>query len=136
MAAVRRVDTTPERAVRSALHRRGLRFRKDLGLVVGGRRVRPDIVFTRLRLAVFIDGCFWHCCPEHGRLPKHNTGYWSPKLQRNVERDQEQSAALQRSGWSIIRAWEHQHPDEISNTVVLRLSELAEQGQPRSTQDS
>lgn len=107
MSANRRTGTKPELALRSALHGRGHRFRKDLRVDVPGLRVRPDIVFTRLRLAVFVDGCFWHACPEHGRPPTHNEWYWSPKLQRNVARDAEVTELLGAAGWRVIRIWEH-----------------------------
>ena len=95
MRANRRTDTKPELALRHALHRLGYRYRKDLRLDLdGGARVRPDIVFTARKLAVFVDGCFWHACPEHGSKPKNNEWYWSPKLARNVERDRAADAAL------------------------------------------
>src|SRR5579875_1053580 len=77
----RRRDTRAELSLRGELHRRGMRFRVDLPLRLPGRVVRPDVVFTRARLAVFVDGCFWHCCAEHGNTPKMNTDYWRPKLE-------------------------------------------------------
>lgn len=80
MKSNRRVDTKPEALIRSILHRRGCRFRKDMLLKYEGGQVRPDIVFTRQRVAVFIDGCFWHMCPEHGHIPKSNVKYWKAKL--------------------------------------------------------
>jgi len=107
MRGNRRKDTSPERGVRSALHRRGWRFRVDIRLSAGGRRPRPDVVFTRWRVAVFIDGCFWHVCPEHGSRPKTNTAYWGPKLDRNVERDALDQQALTADGWRVVRIWEH-----------------------------
>jgi DNA mismatch endonuclease, patch repair protein len=107
MAAIRRNDTKPELAVRSALHGRGYRFRKDFRLDVGGLRPRPDVVFTRHKVAVFIDGCFWHACPEHSASPRNNTAYWGPKLRGNVERDRRYDQALESAGWITIRAWEH-----------------------------
>lgn len=113
----RRRDTNPELAVRSELHRRGLRFRKDLPLRLPDRSVRPDIVFTRARLAVFIDGCFWHCCPEHGTAPRANSDYWQPKLERNVRRDQAVNAALVQAGWKVLRAWEHEPPADVADRV-------------------
>ena len=104
----RRKDTKPEVALRSALHRRGLRFRKDFPICVEGRRpIRPDIVFTRALVAVFVDGCFWHGCPEHQVIPKSNPDYWIPKLRRNVERDRESDAALGAAGWAVVHIWEH-----------------------------
>jgi DNA mismatch endonuclease Vsr len=78
MRANRRKDTKPELALRRALHARGYRYRKDYRLELAGTRVRPDIAFTARRVAVFVDGCFWHCCPEHGSQPANNTWYWSP----------------------------------------------------------
>lgn len=106
--ANRRTGTKPEIRLRSALHRRGLRFRKDLLIRAGEVRVHPDIVFTRWRVAVFVDGCFWHGCPEHQHIPKSNTAYWIPKLAANAERDRRVDAALVEAGWSVIRIWEHE----------------------------
>lgn len=99
------------------MHARGLRFRKDFRVDVPGCRVRPDIVFTRKRIAVFIDGCFWHCCPEHGRAPTSNEWYWSPKLARNRERDHEVVAHLQEAGWVVRRYWEHEDIGTIASEV-------------------
>jgi DNA mismatch endonuclease, patch repair protein len=107
MRANRRVDTGPELSLRSELHRRGLRFRKDFPVQVTGGWVRPDVVFPRQRVAIFIDGCFWHRCPEHGRLPKRNRDYWEPKLSRNVERDGLQTDRLKAAGWVVLRFFEH-----------------------------
>ncbi|MDJ0105624.1 very short patch repair endonuclease [Rhodococcus erythropolis] len=107
MRAIRRTDTKPEVALRLALHRLGLRYRKDFPIRIDGRLIRPDIVFTRRRVAVFVDGCFWHCCPEHGRNPGVNQEYWSPKLRRNMERDKAQTELLERADWTVLRIWEH-----------------------------
>lgn len=122
MRANPRRDTKPEVALRSALHRRGLRFRKDLPIRLPERIVRPDIVFTRQRLAVFVDGCFWHSCPVHGTSPKANAGYWGPKLQRNVDRDRAVTEQLQAAGWTVLRSWEHEDSDEAASRIahVLR----------------
>ena len=123
MKANRRTDTKPELALRHALHRLGYRYRKDYRLdLVGGRRVRPDIVFTARKLAVFVDGCFWHACPEHGSKPKNNEWYWSPKLVRNVERDQLNDTSLKLAGWTVVRLWEHVSVDEAVATVVTALT--------------
>ena len=107
MRAIRRRDTTPELQIRSLLHRAGLRYRVDYR--VGTRRSapRPDIAFTRAKVAVFIDGCFWHRCPEHSTMPKTNREFWAAKLQRNVEPDRENDRALDTMGWTVIRIWEH-----------------------------
>ena len=121
MAAIRRTDTKPEIALRRHLHAHGFRFRKDHRLDLPGGRVRPDIVFTRWKVAVFVDSCFWHVCPEHGREPTSNEWYWTPKLRRNVERDREQNAVLEASGWVVVRIWEHEGLEESAQRVVAAL---------------
>lgn len=121
--ANRRTDTKPEVLLRSALHRRGRRFRKDHLLRLDSVRVRPDIVFSRRRIAVFIDGCFWHGCPDHSNVPKRNVAYWIPKLQANVDRDRRVSAALIESGWAVIRLWEHVPLDEALTIIENALDE-------------
>ncbi len=123
MKANRRTDTKPELALRHALHRLGYRYRKDYRLDLdSGRRVRPDIVFTARKLAVFVDGCFWHACPEHGSKPKANEWYWTPKLVKNVERDRTNDASLKLAGWTVVRLWEHVPVDEAVATVVTALT--------------
>ncbi|UGT64897.1 very short patch repair endonuclease [Nocardia asteroides] len=118
MQANRRTDTKPEIALRKALHHLGYRYRKDLRLDLGEVKVRPDIVFTARKLAVFVDGCFWHACPVHGRRPTTNEWYWSPKLQRNIDRDQRVSGALRAAGWRVVRIWEHEPlPDAVATVV-------------------
>jgi len=121
MAAIKRRDTKPEAALRSALHRVGYRFRKDFAIRLEGRLVRPDIAFTRHKLAVFVDGCFWHCCPEHGRKPGQNTDYWSPKLAGNVARDRRQTELLEADGWTVLRIWEHEPVGSAMNRVINAL---------------
>ena len=119
MRAIRRAGTKPEMALRSALHRLGYRYRKDHRLdLAGGVRVRPDIVFTARRVAVFVDGCFWHACPEHGRQPSVNEWYWAPKLRRNVERDRAADVALAAAGWQVVRLWEHLPLDDATAAVI------------------
>lgn len=124
MRANRHRDTSPELALRSILHRRGLRFRVDRRIGLGGRSwARPDIVFTRARVAVFVDGCFWHSCPEHGEMPVANREFWEAKLGRTVERDRAQAAALVAAGWNVVRVWEHESTEAAATRVeeVLRL---------------
>lgn len=111
--------------MRSALHRSGLRFRVDLPIRLGvGRTVRPDVVFPKQRLAIFIDGCFWHGCPIHGTSPVTNRQYWSPKIEENRERDRRNTAELEAEGWTVIRAWEHDEPAMVVERVlrVMRLT--------------
>lgn len=103
----RRVDTKPEMQLRRELHRRGLRYRVDRA-VLDDRRRRADIVFPGPRVAVFVDGCFWHLCPEHGNVPKANRDWWRAKLEGNVERDRDTDRQLREAGWRVIRIWEHE----------------------------
>ncbi|GAA2509853.1 very short patch repair endonuclease [Pilimelia columellifera] len=107
MKANRSADTRPELALRRELFARGLRYRVGLRLVLPSRKVRPDVVFTRSRVAVFVDGCFWHACPTHHRMPSDPTGYWKQKIARNVARDAAVDAELRAAGWKVIRVWEH-----------------------------
>jgi DNA mismatch endonuclease (patch repair protein) len=117
MAAIRRMDTQPEVALRSALHRAGYRFRKDYPVRIADKLIRPDVAFTKRRVAVFIDGCFWHSCPEHGRQPSVNGEYWSPKLRRNAERDRQQTNELRNAGWTVLRFWEHESPQAVLRAI-------------------
>ena len=128
MRSNRRTDTKPETALRSALHAMGYRYRKDFRLDLPLRRVRPDIAFTGRKVAVFVDGCFWHACPEHGSKPKSNEWYWSPKLAKNVERDRAADAALEQAGWAVVRLWEHVPLDDA---VALVVSAVGEPRRPR-----
>jgi DNA mismatch endonuclease, patch repair protein len=101
-----RRDTKPELALRRELHRLGLRYRVDHAIIPGVRR-RADVVFTRARVAVFVDGCFWHGCPDHGTKPKANAVWWAEKLAANQRRDRETNEKLCTAGWNVIRVWEH-----------------------------
>jgi DNA mismatch endonuclease, patch repair protein len=116
-----RSGTRPEVRIRSELHRCGLRFRKDYPIDAAGLRVRPDIVFLRKRLAVFVDGCFWHSCPKHGVRPRANSEYWLPKLARNVLRDQEIDRRLAAADWRVLRIWEHVPVDEAIRRISSAL---------------
>ncbi|GIJ34446.1 T/G mismatch-specific endonuclease [Micromonospora sediminimaris] len=113
MSRMPRSRTKPEMSVRRELHRRGLRFRVNHPGLPG----RPDIAFTRARLAVFVDGCFWHLCPEHAVLPKNNATWWREKLQRNVQRDREKDEALAALGWQVLHVWEHEDPVAVADIV-------------------
>jgi DNA mismatch endonuclease, patch repair protein len=135
MRANRRTDTKPELALRRALHGRGLRYRKDYRLDLAGARVRPDIAFTARRVAVFVDGCFWHVCPEHGTKPANNTWYWGPKLTRNVERDRAADAALAAAGWDVVRVWEHEPLEAAVAAVVAALVRAGYQERPAPAAD-
>ncbi|EEN86307.1 very short patch repair endonuclease [Rhodococcus sp. KB6] len=109
MSAQRRRDTKPEIALRRELHRRGLRYFVDRAPIKGVRR-RADLVFPRRKVAVFVDGCFWHSCPQHATFPKNNAQWWTDKLAANVVRDRDTDARLAEQGWTVIRVWEHEDP--------------------------
>jgi len=116
MSVARRKDTAPELALRRELHRRGLRYRVTYP-VPGLRRRSIDIAFTRARVAVFVDGCFWHGCPEHGTTPRSNQDWWLAKIETNMARDRDTTGVLTASGWLVARFWEHQQVDEVADTV-------------------
>ncbi|MBB6392715.1 very short patch repair endonuclease [Microbacterium thalassium] len=117
MVANRRRDTQPEMRVRRILHAAGLRYIVDARPITSSRS-RADIVFTKRRIAVFIDGCFWHRCPVHGTTPKANSDYWTPKLERNVKRDQEVTQSLMAAGWTVLRFWEHEDPTTVAAEII------------------
>ncbi|NMN98509.1 DNA mismatch endonuclease Vsr [Antrihabitans stalactiti] len=120
LAKQRRRDTAPEVALRRELHRRGLRFFVDRAPLPGLRR-RADLVFPRLRVAVYVDGCFWHSCPQHATHPKNNADWWAAKLAANVARDRDTDARLAESGWQVVRVWEHVAPDVAADVVQAAL---------------
>jgi DNA mismatch endonuclease, patch repair protein len=121
MQNTRRRDTPAELALRSALHRRGLRFFVDRRPIAASRR-RADVVFPRARIAVYVDGCFWHCCPLHGSLPKANQAWWRAKLERNRRRDRETDEMLHDAGWTVMRVWEHERPDEAAVQIACAVA--------------
>lgn len=109
-------DTAPELALRSLLHRRGLRYRVSTRPLKNSRRT-TDIVFPRAKVAVFVDGCFWHGCPEHHRPSSVNSAFWREKIKGNRRRDVETTAMLKAEGWTVIRAWEHDDPAATADYV-------------------
>ena len=117
MKANRRTDTKPELALRAALHALGYRYRKDFRLDLPLRRVRPDVAFTRRKVAVFIDGCFWHGCPDHYRPSTKNKVFWEQKLAANRARDAQTNETLTAEGWAVIRVWEHEDMDAAANRI-------------------
>lgn len=106
--------TEPEWRLRRLLHARGLRYKLHRRDLPG----RPDIVFARARLVIFVDGCFWHQCPDHGVLPKNNREWWRTKLDGNVARDRSKDKALVALGWRVVRVWEHEDPEAIAAYVA------------------
>ncbi|CAK7284284.1 very short patch repair endonuclease [Streptomyces misionensis] len=115
-------DTGAELAVRRLLHAAGLRYRVEYP-VPGMARRRIDVAFTSVKVAVLIDGCFWHGCPEHATHPKSNAQWWRQKLDRNIARDAETTEHLVAAGWEVLRFWEHEAPD----AVALRIMEAVKQ---------
>jgi DNA mismatch endonuclease, patch repair protein len=118
MMRTRRRDTPAELRLRSALHRRGLRFRVDCA-PISGARSRADVVFSSAKVAVFVDGCFWHGCPVHGTSPKANAEWWEAKIDGNRLRDRDTDRRLREAGWQVVRIWEH----EDLEVAVARVSE-------------
>jgi DNA mismatch endonuclease Vsr len=123
MRANRSRDTGPEIALRSAVHALGLRYRVDKRPIPGLRRT-ADLVFAGPKVAVFLDGCFWHGCPEHHRPANRNSEFWTTKIDANQARDLDTNTALTAAGWTVIRVWEHEPPNEAARrieTAVLAL---------------
>ncbi|WP_226963597.1 very short patch repair endonuclease [Nostocoides sp. F2B08] len=116
MRGNRRRDTRPELAVRRAVHALGLRYRVDARPLADLNR-RADLVFPRAKVAVFVDGCYWHGCPVHGTVAQTNAAYWDQKIRRNRERDLETDTVLAERGWTSLRVWEHELPAEAATRV-------------------
>ncbi|MFH8792374.1 very short patch repair endonuclease [Streptomyces sp. NPDC017941] len=114
-------DTAAELAIRRLLHGAGLRYRVEYP-VPGMARRRIDVAFTRAKVAVLIDGCFWHGCPEHATSPKANAEWWRTKLDRNMTRDAETTAHLVAQGWTVLRFWEHESPTSVAERVARTVS--------------
>lgn len=123
MRGVRSRDTAPEVAIRRALWRAGLRYR------VNARQAgaRPDVSFPAARVAVFVDGCFWHGCPEHYRPPKENVGFWAEKIARTRARDAADNARLEAAGWTVLRFWDCDVQDDVS-VVISRVRDAVRAG--------
>ena len=123
MRRQRRQDTKPELLLRSELHAEGLRYRVHHPLP--GLRRRADVAFPKARVAVFVDGCFWHRCPQHGTQPGNNGEWWEAKLAGNVERDRDTDRQLAKMGWRVIRVWEH----EATNQAAQRIARMVHKQQ-------
>jgi DNA mismatch endonuclease, patch repair protein len=121
MQAQRSRDTAPELAIRRLLHSAGLRYKVDRSPILNNRR-RADIVFSSVKVAVFIDGCFWHNCPEHGSAPKANGEWWREKLAYNQQRDQDTDRVLTEAGWLPIRVWEHEDAAVAATRIISIVS--------------
>lgn len=138
MQANRSRDTAPELAVRRLVHARGLRYRVAARPESALRRT-ADLVFTAARVAVFIDGCFWHGCPDHRTYPRTNDVYWATKIEGNIARDVDTTAQLQAAGWTVLRFWQHESPHDVADaveeavrTAPARRARLRGETRPRS----
>lgn len=120
MSVVKRRDNAPEMLLRRQLHALGLRYRVQIQ-VPGSSRRSIDVAFTRARLAVFVDGCFWHACPAHGAKPKNNRDWWRWKFETNTARDRDTDRLLSAAGWHVMRIWEHEDPKEAASKVAATL---------------
>ena len=122
--ANRRTDTKAEVELRRILHARGRRYRKDHLIRAGGLRTHADLAFTAVSLAVFVDGCFWHACPDHFWMPRANVAYWQPKTAANIAWDRQVDAARAANGSSVLRVWEYVAATDAATTVVEALVRL------------
>lgn len=118
-------DTRPELAIRRRVHAAGLRYRVSARPLPGFRRT-ADLVFTRLRVAVFVDGCFWHGCPEHHTVAATNAAYWAEKVRANRARDRETTERLLDEGWRVVRIWEHEDPEAAAARVIAEVRSARE----------
>lgn len=118
MRGNKRRDTLPELRVRRLIHSAGLRYRIDYPPIPSNKRLRADIVFPRLRIAVFIDGCFWHGCPDHYVASRSNTSYWDAKIKNNKQRDDRTNRILKTAGWTVLRFWAHTPAEEAATQII------------------
>lgn len=123
MSRQKRKDTEAEMSVRRILHARGVRYRVDVR-PVPELRARGDIVWSGLRLIVFIDGCFWHGCPDHATRPRANAEWWAEKLDNNIRRDRQTNSDLDERGWTVLRFWEHENPEDVADVICAKLNTL------------
>lgn len=122
MQAIRSRDTQPEILIRRLVHAQGLRYRVSARPISDLRRT-ADMVFRPTKVAVFIDGCYWHGCPEHYVPPRTNSGYWSEKVLRNVQRDRDTDQRLKDAGWLALRFWEHEPSEMCAQRIVATITE-------------
>lgn len=124
MSRQRTTGTAVELSVRRLLHAHGYRYRVNLGQLLPNQRFRGDIVWTREKLVVFLDGCFWHGCPDHGTTPKSNTEWWRTKIDENSRRDARATSLLRDAGWRVLRFWEHESTEDIVGRIEAELTSI------------
>jgi DNA mismatch endonuclease (patch repair protein) len=117
MRSVRQANTSAECALRRELFSRGLRYRIQVPVLTKPRRI-ADVAFGGLRVAVFVDGCFWHGCPEHATWPKQNAEFWRAKIEANMARDNDTDERLRAEGWKVIRVWAHEEPKAAAGHIA------------------
>ncbi len=123
MAKVRQKETGAEVALRQEMYRIGLRYRVDYEVLRKPRRV-ADVAFPGRKIAVFVDGCFWHGCPEHATWPKQNAEFWREKIEANRRRDADTNERLRSLGWTVLRFWSHESPNEAARTVAHMVAKV------------
>lgn len=123
MAKVRQTGTDTELALRREMYRIGLRYRIGYEVLRKPRRV-ADVAFPGRKIAVFIDGCFWHGCPEHATWPKRNADFWRQKIEANRQRDADTNARLEANGWTALRFWSHESPTKAAEVVARVVAEI------------
>jgi DNA mismatch endonuclease (patch repair protein) len=127
MQRVRQKNTSAESALRRELHARGLRYRIHVPVLTKPRRV-ADLAFSGPRVAVFVDGCFWHGCPLHATWPKQNAEFWRAKIMANQDRDRDTSERLRAEGWRVVRVWEHEPPTLAAGRIAKIIETRAAKG--------
>jgi DNA mismatch endonuclease, patch repair protein len=125
MAKVRQKNTDAEIALRKELYQRGLRYRVNFEILKKPRRV-ADIVFPGLKIAIFVDGCFWHGCPDHGTWPKNNAEFWRQKIETNIARDNDTNERLREIGWTVLRFWRHIRPTDAADIILKSVLDAKE----------
>lgn len=125
MSRIHGKNTGPEMLLRKALWARGVRYR--IHYKITGK---PDIVFPGKRIAIFVDGCFWHGCHEHGTKPKANAKFWNTKISKNISRDHDVTEELAKSGWSVLRFWEHEINDDLDSVIHKLIHVIETIGKP------
>ncbi|RYZ42442.1 MAG: very short patch repair endonuclease [Myxococcaceae bacterium] len=129
MQSVRQKNTSAESALRRELHARGLRYRIQVPVLTKPRRV-ADVAFSGLRVAVFVDGCFWHGCPQHATWPKQNAEFWRSKIEANMARDADTDERLRAEGWTVVRVWAHEPPERAAAKVATIVEKRREKLRP------
>lgn len=125
MQRVRQKDTSAESALRRELHARGLRYRIHVPVLTKPRRV-ADVAFRCLRVAVFVDGCFWHGCPQHATWPRQNAAFWRAKIEANMARDADTNKRLRANGWKVVRIWAHESPERAAARIATIVAKRRE----------